>query len=183
MVTSNCNGHWAKKEFSRGLLNNLKLYMCARFVPPYYWKELLLKLQWLHQGFRSVNEYFKDLEITLTKINMYESKESKIARFVTELRREIQDVVELYEYTSLEKFVHLAIKVESQVLKRNSFKNTHNDGFTNHLGRTNKKFKTKTLLPISQKKPPHIIKILKINLLLLFLNHPAKPQVKNALNI
>ena len=53
--------------------------------------------------------------------------------------------------------------------------------FTNHLGRTKPNLKTKILLPISQKKPPHIIKIIKINLLLL--NHPPKPQVKNALNV
>jgi len=59
---------------------------------------------------------------------MHESEESKIARFVSGLRREIQDVVELYEYASLEKLVHLAIKVESQALKKNSFKNTQNDG-------------------------------------------------------
>ena len=51
----------------------------------------------------------------------------------------------------------------------------------NHLGRTNTNFKTKTLLPISQKKPPHNIKIIEINLLLL--NHPPKLQVKNALNV
>jgi len=39
---------------------------------------------------------------------MHESEESKIARFVSGLRQELQDVVELYEYTSLEKLVHLA---------------------------------------------------------------------------
>jgi len=60
---------------------------------------------------------------------MHDSEESKIARFVSGLRREIQDVVELYEYSSLEKLVHLAIKVESQLLKKTNFKNTHNDGF------------------------------------------------------
>ena len=68
-------------------------------------KELLLKLQRLQQWPRSVDEYFKDLETTLTKIDMHESEESKIARFVNGLRREIQDVVELYEYYSLEKLV------------------------------------------------------------------------------
>ena len=102
--------------------------MRARFVPSCYRKELLLKLQQLQQGSRSLDECFKDLEVTLTKINMHESEESKIARFVSGLQWEIQDVVKLNEYTSLEKLVHLEIKVESQVLK-NSFKNTHNDGF------------------------------------------------------
>ena len=61
--------------------------MHARFVPPYYRKELLLKLQRLQQGPKSVEEYFKDLENTLTKINMHNSKESKIARFVSGLKR------------------------------------------------------------------------------------------------
>jgi len=71
--------------------NDLKECMCARFVPPHYRKELLLKLQRLQQGPRSVDEYFKDLETTLTKIDMHENEESKIARFVSGLIREIQD--------------------------------------------------------------------------------------------
>jgi len=78
----------------------------------------------------SVAEYFKYLEITLTKANMSdESDESKIARFVSELRTKIQDVVELHEYSTLEKLVRLTIKVESQISKKNSFENDHNDGF------------------------------------------------------
>jgi len=89
--------------------------MRVRFIPPHYRKELLLKLQRLHQGSKGVDEYFKDLEVTLTKINLHESEESKMARFVSGLQREI-DVVKLYEYTSLKKLVHLAIKVKSQVL-------------------------------------------------------------------
>jgi len=44
---------------------------------------------------------------------MHDSEESKIARFVSGLRREIQDIVELYEYSSLENLVHLTIKAES----------------------------------------------------------------------
>jgi len=47
----------------------------------------------------------------------------------TWFNREIQDVVELYEYSSLEKLVHLAIKVESQLLKKTHFKNSNNDGY------------------------------------------------------
>ena len=65
--------------------HDFKLCMHAQFFPPHYWKELLLKPQRLHQGSRSVGEYFKDLEVTLTKINTHESEESKIARFVSGL--------------------------------------------------------------------------------------------------
>jgi len=60
---------------------------------------------------------------------MHESEESKMARFVSGLRREVQDVVELYEYSSLEKLVHLVIMVETQLSKKNHFKNSHNDGY------------------------------------------------------
>ena len=84
---------------------DLKACTRVRFFPPPYRKELLLKLQWLHQGPRTVDKYFKDLEITLTKINMHDSEDSKITRFVSGLRREIKDVVELYEYSSLKKLV------------------------------------------------------------------------------
>jgi len=68
---------------------NLKECMRVRFVPPHNRKELLLKLQRFQQGPRNVDEYFKDLEVTLTKINMHEAEESKIARFVSGLKREI----------------------------------------------------------------------------------------------
>ena len=89
----------------------------------------MLKLQRLQQGPTCVDEYYKDLETTLTKIDMHDSEESKIARFVSGLRRETQDIIELYEYSSLEKLVYLAMKVESQLLKKTNFKNTHTDGF------------------------------------------------------
>jgi len=49
---------------------------------------------------------------------MHENEESKIARFVSGLRRDIQNVVELYEYTSLEKFVHLAIVLVGSLPRR-----------------------------------------------------------------
>ena len=67
----------------------------ARFVPPHYRKELLLKCQRLHQGTQSVDAYFKELETTLIKVDMHESEESKMARFVSGLRSDIEDVVEL----------------------------------------------------------------------------------------
>ena len=73
--------------------------------------------------------YFKELDTLLIKVDMHESDEAKMARFVSGLRREIRDVVELYEYSSLETLVHLAIKVESQIARKNSFKNSHNDGY------------------------------------------------------
>jgi len=117
--------------------DDLETCMRARFVPPHFRKDLLLKLQRLHQGTLSVDGYFKELETLLIKIDMHESDEAKMARFVSGLRREIQDVVELYEYSSLETLVLLAIKVESQIAKKNYFKNSNNDDY-NHSSWENK---------------------------------------------
>jgi len=111
--------------------DDLKACMRARFVPPHFRKDLLLKLQRLHQGTLSVDGYFKELDTLLIKVDMHESDEAKMVIFVSGLRREIQDVVELHEYSSLETLVHLAIKVESQIARQNSFKNSHNDGYYN----------------------------------------------------
>ena len=79
-----------------------------------------------------MDAYFKELETLLIKIDMHENEEAKMARFVSDFRRDIQDVVELYEYSSLQNLVHLAIKVESQISMKNAFKNTHNDEYYNN---------------------------------------------------
>ena len=140
-----------------------------------------MKLQRLQQGPRSVDEYFKDLETTLTKIDMHENEELKIARFVSGLRREIQDVVELYEYSSLEKLVHLAIKVESQILKKTYFKTTHNDGFYHSSWKEKNKTSSKTFPSNLWKTPLTILEFLHPQPLHLI--HPPKHQVKNILNV
>ena len=95
--------------------NDLKECTRARFVSPSR-KEHLLKFQRLPQGHRTVDAYFRDFETTLTKMNMHANEESKIKWFVRRLKRDIRDFVELNEYSSLKKMVHLAIKVESYLL-------------------------------------------------------------------
>jgi len=59
---------------------------------------------------------------------------------VSRLGRELQNVVELYENSSLEKLVHPAIKVESQLFKKTYFKHTHNDGFYDSSWKGKNKF-------------------------------------------
>ena len=60
---------------------------------------------------------------------MDESEEAKIARFVSGLRRDIQDVVELQEYSSLQNVVHLASKIENQIARKNALKNYSKDSY------------------------------------------------------
>jgi len=104
-----------------------------------------------------------------------------MARFVSGLRREIQDVVELYEYSSLEKLVHLAIKVESQLSKKTFSKHTYNDGYY-HSSWTNKnEFSSKPFPPILKRSPLTTLEIL--NPPLLHLSPLPKPPVKSVLNV
>ena len=78
-----------------------------------------MKLQRLQQGSMCVNEYFKMMESMLFKVGLqFESEEEKVVRFVSGLRREVQDVVELYAYSTLNKILQLALKVESQLKKK-----------------------------------------------------------------
>jgi len=87
-----------------------------------------------------VDAYFKELETLLIKVEMHDSEEAKIARFMSGLRRDIQDVVKLQEYSSLGYLVHLAMKVESQLAKKNAFKNSPNDGYYNNSWKNKKPF-------------------------------------------
>ena len=86
-----------------------------------------------------MDEYYKELETLLLKVELEESEEAMIARFVSGLRKDIQDIVKLQEYSSLGSLVHLARKVEAQLVKKNTFKNALNDGYYNNSWK-NKKF-------------------------------------------
>ena len=70
--------------------NDLIECMRFRFVPPHFRKDLMLKLQRFQQGTLSVDAYFKELETLLLKVNLKESEEAMIARFVSGLRRDIK---------------------------------------------------------------------------------------------
>ena len=92
--------------------------MRARFVPPSYRKELLLKLQRPHQGSMSVSEYFKELESQMRRVEIKETNKEKIKRFVSGLRRDIKDQGELYEYSTVENVFTLALGIEIQLKRK-----------------------------------------------------------------
>lgn len=94
-----------------------------RFVPPYYLRGLLVKLQRLSQGRRSVEEYACELEVLMHDINTRENKQAKITRFISGLNRNIQNVVELHDHEILDIVVHRAMKVEKQILRKTSSHN------------------------------------------------------------
>jgi len=85
---------------------------------------------------------------------------------VSGLRRDIQDVVEVQEYSSLGSLVHLAMKVESQIAERNAFKTLPMMVTTTTLGKIKNLFQNFLL-----------------RILLLLLNHQTNRLVRNALNV
>jgi len=81
---------------------------------------LYLKLQSLHQGSKSMDDYYKEMEITMIQANVIEDREATLARFLNGLNRKIVNMVELEHYVELEDMVHTAMKMERQIKKRGS---------------------------------------------------------------
>ena len=92
--------------------------MKKRYVPKYYYRELFNRLQMITQGNKSVEEYHKELEVTMIRANVNEDEEVTMSRFLNGFNRDIANVVELQSYVDLEELVHLSIKVERQLKRK-----------------------------------------------------------------
>ena len=103
----------------------LKTIMRTRWVPPYYQRESLQKLQRLRQGKNSVEEYYQELQNGMIRCGIVEENEAMLARFLGGLNREIQTILDYKEYTNITRLFHLACKAEREVQDRQA------------LGRTN----------------------------------------------
>ena len=92
------------------------------FVPTHYYRDLYQKLQSLTQGYRSMDDYHKKMEIAMIRANVKEDREATMARFLNGLNRDIS-------YMELEDMVHTTIKVEQQ-LKRKGTRSFQNPSFS-----------------------------------------------------
>ncbi|RDX72865.1 hypothetical protein CR513_47593, partial [Mucuna pruriens] len=101
---------------------DMKSIMRRRFVPSHYHRDLHKKLQSLTQGSMSVEDYYKEMEIAMTRANVKENHDVTMARFIGGLKKEIADVVELHHYMEMEDLLHKAIQVERQLKSRSSSK-------------------------------------------------------------
>ncbi|OMO90667.1 Retrotransposon gag protein [Corchorus capsularis] len=95
-----------------------KSFMRKRFVPSFYTNGLYEELQSLRQGTRSVDEYYSEMMLLMSKTEVDEAPQATIARFLAGLNREIHDIVEMQQHYDVEKLLQHALKAESQV-KRN----------------------------------------------------------------
>jgi len=64
-------------------------------VPNHYYRDLYLKLKGLNQGYKTVDEYHKEMEIAMIRANVVEDIEAIMARFLNGLNWDIANVVEL----------------------------------------------------------------------------------------
>ncbi|GKV46463.1 hypothetical protein SLEP1_g53444 [Rubroshorea leprosula] len=69
----------------------------------------------LTQGSKSVEDYHKEMEIAMVRVNVEEDREAAMAWFLHGLNHDITNVVELQHYVELEDMVHMAMKVEWQL--------------------------------------------------------------------
>jgi hypothetical protein len=68
-------------------------------------------LQSLSQGSKSIDEYFKEMKITMIRVNVSEERKATMARFLNGLNNDIANVVELQHYLEMEDMVHMTIKI------------------------------------------------------------------------
>jgi len=98
----------------------LKTIMKKRYVHKDYYRELFNLLQMIKRGNKSVEENHKELEMAMTRANVNEHEEETMSRYFNGLNRDIANVVELQSYVDLEELVHLAIKVEGQLKRKDN---------------------------------------------------------------
>jgi len=125
----------------------MKRLMRRRFIPSYYHRDLHNKLQRLTQGNRSVDEYYKEMEVSLIRANISEDREATMARFLHGLNSDIRDVVELQNYVELEDLVHQATKVEQQ-LKRKGAMRRNSSNFNSPSWKDRNKKEGSTLISV-----------------------------------
>ncbi|KAK1628385.1 hypothetical protein QYE76_002700 [Lolium multiflorum] len=84
-------------------------------IPQHYKTDLFNKLQKLKQGTKTVEEFFKEMELTMMRANIQESENQTIARFFNGLNYPIKRIVEFQQYSNMVELVHQASKAERQV--------------------------------------------------------------------
>ena len=94
---------------------DMKRHMHSRFVPAYYTRDLLNRLQELKQGTKSIEEYFKEMETALMRADVRERSEQTMARFLHGMNYPIKRITEFQPYNNMVELVHQATKAERQV--------------------------------------------------------------------
>ena len=96
----------------------MKEIMRRRFVPEHYKRDMHNKLQQLTQGNKSVDAYYKEMELLMIRTGTREDPEATMSRFFYGLNIEVQDRVEMVLYYNIQDLVHQAERAEQQIKRR-----------------------------------------------------------------
>jgi len=122
--------------------NDLKGALKRRHIPSYYHRELMDKLQRLHQKKMKVEEYRQKMKLYMIRAG------------ISGLILEIRDIVELLPYQDLNDLVQLFIKVEQQILRK-YFRNDYSNSYTKkEFKREGKQVKEEPSKSFKEKEKP-----------------------------
>jgi hypothetical protein len=79
----------------------LKTAMRHRFVPSYYARDFLNKMQRFKQGSQSVEDYYQELQKGMIHCGIMEEHDAAMVRFRGDLNCEIQDILDYKEYADM----------------------------------------------------------------------------------
>ena len=96
----------------------MKELMRRRFVPEHCKREMYNKLHQLTQGTKTVDAYYKEMELLMIRTGTTEDPEATMSRFFNSLNIEVQDRVEMVIYYDLQDLVHQAERAEQQLIRR-----------------------------------------------------------------
>ncbi|KAK1647444.1 hypothetical protein QYE76_065249 [Lolium multiflorum] len=89
--------------------------MHTRFVPTHHKRDLFNKLTQLKQSYKSVEEYYKEMHMTMMSANVDEREEQTMARFLNGLNIPVKRIVEFLPYKNMVDLLHQATRAERQV--------------------------------------------------------------------
>ncbi|KAK1602072.1 hypothetical protein QYE76_017115 [Lolium multiflorum] len=93
----------------------MKEVMHTRFVPTHHKRDLFNKLTQLKQSYKSVEEYYKEMHMTMMSANVDEREEQTMARFLNGLNIPVKRIVEFLPYKNMVELLHQATRAERQV--------------------------------------------------------------------
>jgi len=100
--------------------NDLRGALRCCHIPSYYNRKSMDKLQGLHQKNLSVEEYWQKMVLYIRRAGINEDNHTTISRFLSGLKLMIRNKVELLPYKDLNDLIQLSIKVEKQILRKQS---------------------------------------------------------------
>ena len=89
--------------------------MRKMYIPKHYSQVLKEKLYTMQQGSKSVEEYYKEMEVFMKRACIDEDNDDIMARFFGGLNTQLAHQVDRQAYFDMQELLHLAVKIEGQL--------------------------------------------------------------------